>query len=107
MRMASNNGGYCGRTTQFKGKSVMPHGFHGVHISRNAVIGSNYIIFQNVTITNVEIKENCYIDSGSVLMGPITIGSDVKIEPGTVVVENILDNVTVVGMKARIISRNE
>lgn len=105
MRYASKDGGYCGRTTVIKGKPIMPHGFHGVHISRNAVIGRNTTIFQNVTITNVTIGDNCYIGANAVIVGPITIGNNVKIGAGTVVVDDIPDNCTVVGVKSRVIEK--
>lgn len=104
MRSASKVGGYFGRTAIIKGKPTMPHGFHGVHISRNAVIGENATIFQNVTITtNVTVGDNCFIGANAVLVGPITIGNNVKIGAGAVVVENVPDNCTVVGLKSRII----
>lgn len=103
MRAASKDGGYCGRTAVIKGKPVMPHGFHGVHISIEAVIGANATIFQNVTITNVTIGDDIFIGAGAVLVGPISIGNHVKIGAGTVVVDDIPDNCTVVGQKAKII----
>ena len=103
MRTASKDGGYCGRTAVIKGKPIMPHGFHGIHITREAVIGENVTIFQNVTITNVTIGNDVFIGAGAVLVGPITIGNNVKIGAGTVVVENVPDNCTAVGQKARII----
>lgn len=101
MRYASKDGGYCGRTTVIKGKPIMPHGFHGIHMSREAVFGRNVTIFQNVTITNVTVGDNCFIGANTVLVGPITIGNNVKIGAGTVVVEDVPDNCTVVGMKSR------
>ncbi len=104
MRMASKNGGYCGRTTVIKGKPIMHHGFHGVHLSRHAVIGENASIFQNVTITSgVTVGDNCLIGAGANLVGKITIGNNVRIDAGTTVVESVPDNCTVVGAKARLI----
>lgn len=105
MRYASKDGGYCGRTAAFKGKPTMPHGFHGVHISRNAVIGNNVTIFQNVTITNAVVGDNCFIGAGAILVGNITAGDNVRIGAGTVVVEDVPDNCTVVGAKPRVIMR--
>lgn len=106
MRMASNNGGYCGRTTIIKGKPIMAHGFHGVHISRYAIIGDKCTIFQNVTVTaNVVVGDNCIIGAGANLVGPITIGNNVRIGAGTTVVDNIPDNCTVVGVRSRVIQR--
>ena len=50
MWLASRNGGYVGRTTIIDGMPDLPHGFHGIHISRNAKIGKGCTIYQNVTI---------------------------------------------------------
>ncbi len=74
MRMAAKNGGYCGRTTVIKGKPIMQHGFHGVHLSRYAVIGENASIFQNVTIASgVTVGDNCFIGAGANLIGQILL----------------------------------
>ena len=107
MRMATKSGGYCGRETVIKGKPHMPHGFHGVHISRKATIGSGVTILQNVTIGNVNdtgatIGDGCFIGAGAIILGDISIGENVKIGAGAVVVDDIPDNCTVVGPKAHI-----
>ena len=39
------------------------------------------------------------------IVGPITIGNNVKIGAGTVVVDDIPDNCTVVGVKSRVIEK--
>lgn len=80
----------------------MPRGFH---ISRNAVIGVSSTIFQNVTITNATIGDNCYIGANAVIAEPIMIEDTVKIGAGTVVVDDIPDNCTVVGVKPRVIKK--
>lgn len=50
MWITSKNEGYVGRTTIIESLSDLPHGFHGVHISRDAHIGKQCVIYQNVTI---------------------------------------------------------
>ena len=50
MGMASKDGGYVGRTTRIKSLPDLPHGFHGIHISRQVSIGSNCTIYQGVTV---------------------------------------------------------
>lgn len=108
MKMASKCGGYIGRETIIKGKPSLPHGFHGVHISRRAVIGKDATILQNVTIGNKDaegatIGNGCFIGANSVVIGKVTIGNNVKIGTGAIIVEDIPDNCTAVGHKARII----
>lgn len=108
MKMASKCGGYIGRETIIKGKPSLPHGFHGVHISRRAVIGKDVTILQNVTIGNknaegATIGDGVFIGANAVVIGKVIIGNNVKIGAGAIVVEDIPDNCTAVGHKARII----
>lgn len=56
MWITSKNGGYVGRTTIIESLPDMPHGFHGVHISRDAHIGKQCVIYQNVTIGGVKTE---------------------------------------------------
>ena len=43
-RMAHRHGGYIGRGAVFAGEPVLPHGLHGVFISRYAVIGAGAVV---------------------------------------------------------------
>lgn len=109
-RMAHRHGGYVGNGAQFSGIPTLPHGLHGVYISRYAVIGANCRIYQNVTIGEVERKaptvgDNCLIGAGAILVGGIRIGDNVKIGAGAVVHTDIPDNCTVVPPPARIIEK--
>lgn len=108
MRMAAKNGGYIGRETVLKSMPNMPHGFNGVHISRFSIIGKNCSIYQNVTIGQGTggapiIGDNCFIGANSVIIGKITVGNNVKVGAGAIVVDSIPDNAVVVAPKARII----
>lgn len=108
MWITSKNGGYVGRTTIIESLPDLPHGFHGVHISRDAHIGKQCVIYQNVTIGGGKngvpyIRNNVFIGAGAILIGGITIGNNVKIGAGAIVVENIPDDCTVVSEKAKII----
>ena len=49
-RMAHHHGGYIGNGAVFGGIPVLPHGLHGVYISRYARIGADCWIYQNVTL---------------------------------------------------------
>ena len=48
-RSAHKHGGYVGPDTVFQGIPTLPHGLHGIFISRYAVIGEGCRIYQNVT----------------------------------------------------------
>lgn len=84
------------------------HG-NGTVIGGGCIIGNNLTIYQNATIGYNNgfpiIGHNVFIGAGAVIVGKINIGNNVKIGAGAVVVENVSDNCTVVGPKARIIQR--
>ncbi|MDE6888771.1 MAG: serine acetyltransferase [Eubacterium sp.] len=107
-RSAHKHGGYVGPDAVFLGVPVLPHGLHGIFISRFAVIGEGCRIYQNVTIGEVNRKapvigNGCLIGAGAVLVGDIRIGDHVKIGAGTVVNTDIPDGCTVVSQPMRII----
>lgn len=82
-RMAHQHGGYVGRDAVIQGRPVLPHGLHGIFISRYARIGEDCRIYQNVTIGEVDRKApqigaHCLIGAGAVLVGGIQIGDHVK-----------------------------
>lgn len=108
-RSAHRHGGYIGPDTVFKGMPELPHGLHGLFISRYAVVGENCWIYQNVTIGEVNRKapvigDNCLIGAGAVIIGGVKIGNNVKIGAGTVVNTDIPDGCTVVPQPARVIA---
>ena len=110
-RSAHRHGGYIGPGAEFEGIPSLPHGLHGVFISRYAVIGKNCRIYQNVTIGEVNgrapvIGEGCLIGAGAVIIGDIHIGNDVYIGAGAVVSTDVPANSTVVSQPARIVGRN-
>lgn len=89
-RMAQRHGGYIGPGATFGSIPSLPHGIHGVYISRFASLGRDCRIYQNVTIGEVHgkaprIGDRCLIGAGAVIVGGITIGDDVRIGAGTVV----------------------
>ena len=107
-RCAHRHGGYIGPDTVIKNNLSLPHGLHGVFISRYAQIGENCCIYQNVTIGEVNRKapvigNDCLIGAGAVIIGDIKIGSHVKIGAGAVVNTNVPDNYTVVPQPMRMI----
>lgn len=54
---------------------------------------------------SITIGNNVYIGSGAKLIGNFSIGNNVKIGTNAVILSDIPDNSTVVGVPARIIER--
>jgi len=91
------------------------HGF-GVVIGETAVIGDNCLIYHGVTLggTNTHrvkrhptIGKNTIIGCGAKILGDIRIGNNCKIGANAVVVKDVPDNATVVGMPGRTILQAE
>lgn len=87
------------------------HGM-GVVIGETAIIGDDVLIYQGVTLggTGKEhgkrhptLKNNVVIGSGAKVLGNIIIGNDARIGAGSVVVSNVPDDSTVVGIPGRIV----
>ncbi len=84
------------------------HGF-GVVIGETTKIGDNVTIYQNVTLGGTgkdkgkrhpNIGNNVIIGSGAQVLGPINIGNNVKIGSNSVVIKDVPDNQTAVGIPA-------
>lgn len=94
---------------------VIDHGM-GVVIGETAIIGDDCIIFHGVTLGGMKfdpvkrhptIGNRVLIGTGAKVLGPITIGDDVKIGANAMVTKDIPPNVTVVGNPAQIIERSK
>lgn len=90
------------------------HGM-GVVIGETAVIGDNCTIYQGVTLggTGKEkgkrhptIGNNVLIGAGAKVLGPMRIGDNTRIAAGAVVLEEIPDNATVVGVPGKVVKIN-
>ncbi len=91
------------------------HG-HGVVIGETTVIGNNVTLYQGVTLggTGKEhgkrhptIEDNVMISTGAKVLGSFTIGAGSKIGAGSVVLDEVPPNSTVVGIPGRIVKSND
>ena len=81
-------------------------------IGETATIGDDCTIYHNSTLGGTgkdkykrhpDIGNNVMVGSGSKVLGPIKIGNNVKIGANAVVLKDVPDNVTVVGVPAKIV----
>lgn len=91
------------------------HGM-GVVIGETAEVGDNVTIYHGVTLGGTgkdkgkrhpTIKDNVIIGAGAKVLGPITIGNNVKVGANSVVLKDVPDNATAVGMPAKIIIKDK
>ncbi len=87
----------------------------GVVIGETSVIGNNVTMYQGVVLGGVAtdpvkrhptLGNNVVVGTGAKLLGPITIGDNVRIGANSVVVNDIPSNSVVVGVPGKIVSRN-
>lgn len=92
---------------------VIDHGM-GVVIGETAEIGDNCTIYQGVTLGGTgkdvgkrhpTLGNNVMVGAGAKVLGPFTIGDNTKIAAGAVVLEEMPDNCTAVGIPAKIVRR--
>ncbi len=87
----------------------------GVVIGETAEIGDNCTLYQGVTLGGTgkdtgkrhpTLGNNVMVGAGAKVLGPFRIGDNSKIAAGAVVLEEIPDNSTAVGIPARVVKRN-
>ena len=90
------------------------HGM-GVVIGETTIIGDNCTLYQNVTLggTGKEhgkrhptLGNNVLVGSGAKVLGPFRVGDNARIAAGAVVLGEVPDNATAVGVPARVVKIN-
>jgi serine O-acetyltransferase len=90
------------------------HGM-GVVIGETSIVGDDVTLYQGVTLggTGKErgkrhptVRDNVVVGAGAKILGNITIGKNSRIGAGSVVLRNIPDDSTVVGVPGHIIFRD-
>lgn len=115
-KILSEYGAWIGISAKFENTPFFPHGFNGIFVSGDAVIGKDAVIFHQVTIGSNTIKDskrfgsptignNAYIGAGAKIIGNIIIGNNVRIGANCVVTFDVPDDSVVVAEKARIIHK--
>lgn len=98
------------------GKNLFIDHGSGVVIGETTIIGDNVIMFHDVTLggrkntkgkRHPTIKDNAYIGSGAKILGNIVIGKNSKIGANSVILEDVLDNQTVVGIPGKVVTKNK
>ncbi|MFA5975900.1 MAG: serine O-acetyltransferase EpsC [Elusimicrobiota bacterium] len=89
----------------------------GVVIGETAQIGKNCVMFHNVTLGGTgkhhgkrhpTVEDNVLIGTNSVLLGPLTVGSNARIGANSfLIMHDVPPNSTVVGTPARIVRQND
>lgn len=85
--------------------------FHGIVIHHKSIVGGGTLLYQNCCLGGRNgkggpiIGKNCIIGTGACILGEIVVGDNVNIGANTVVLENIPDGCTVVGIPGKIIKR--
>ena len=87
----------------------------GVVIGETAVVGDDVTLYQGCTLGGTgkdtgkrhpTIGNRVLVGSGAKVLGPFTVGDDVNIAAGAVVLKAIPPNCTAVGVPARIVKRD-
>ena len=87
----------------------------GVIIGETTIIGDNVTLYQGVTLVGTgketgnrhpTLCDNVMVSAGAKIIGSFTIGENSKIGAGSVVLEEVPPNCTVVGVPGRIVKRD-
>ena len=94
------------------GKNLfIDHGM-GVVIGETTVIGDNCTLYQGVTLGGTgkdhgkrhpTLGDNVLVGAGAKVLGPFRVGDNARVAAGAVVLDEVPDNATAVGVPARIV----
>jgi serine O-acetyltransferase len=101
--------------SRFAGEPCLPHGIKGIFITGGASIGTNCVIFQQVTIGENDlphskgcgsptIGNNCYIGAGAKIIGNVRVGNNVVIGANAVVYKDVPDNSVVLFGEQKVVT---
>src|SRR5579862_2112509 len=96
-----------GRGAQIGPGFVIIHSF-GIVINSSVKAGKNLVIEHGVTIgaekdQSSQIGDNVFVGAGAKIIGAVQVGSDVKIGANAVVVKDLPDGATAVGVPAKVV----
>lgn len=107
-RLQQKTGLYIGPNTVGAGFCPLHPGF--VRIGHYVRIGKNCTVLPMVLIgkrrsgpCTITIGDDCYIGTGVTILGPLTIGNNVSIAAGAVVLSDVPDNAVVAGVPAKVV----
>ncbi len=94
------------------GKGFAIHNFSGIFIPPTTA-GDNLFVFQNVTIGHLrgqggrppKIGNNVFLGAGAKILGDVKIGNNVVVGANSLVMNDVPDGCTVVGVPARVVSK--
>ena len=98
------------------GKGLFIDHGSGVVIGETTIIGNNVTLYQGVTLggTGKEkgkrhptLKDNVMVSAGAKILGSFTVGENSKIGAGSVVLNEVPPNSTVVGIPGRVVKKDE
>jgi serine O-acetyltransferase len=89
------------------GPGLVVHTTHGVFIAETR-IGRNCVVQHGVAITHGvrSVGDDVYFGPGAKIIGRAAVGNNVRVVANSVVMTDVADNLTVVGVPARIRWRN-